>query len=376
MKISSTTAKEIVKQISEVLEQKINIMDTNGIIIASSTAEREGSIHGGAKKIIRENLNQLIVENDSQYEGSQNGVNLPIVFQGEIVGIIGITGKVQEVLKFGQIIKRMTEILLLDERLKEKEIMEQKVRDRFFEEWIVGGYETKNTVEFYQMAEALAVKTDLPKRIVVFQMQFEGKAEDRVQTEVSRYIRRVVKEQFEGNAFRTATKIVCVLNQPVGENKLFKSLSDLQKQVKSLFGCRLFAGLDSKAQVLHLSESYRRAVKALEMSVRHNEDLTCYDELDIEFIFGNIPREVFEQYIHKLFGDQDIEKIQKHLDFARAYLDADGSLTVLSEKLFLHKNTVKYKIKRLEEVTGIDIRTTKGIYIFTLALKLWDNLPS
>ncbi len=72
MKISSTTAKEIVKQISEVLEQKINIMDTNGIIIASSTAEREGSIHGGAKKIIRENLNQLIFENDSQYEGSQN----------------------------------------------------------------------------------------------------------------------------------------------------------------------------------------------------------------------------------------------------------------------------------------------------------------
>ena len=41
MKISSATAKEIVNQISEVLGQKINIMDTDGVIIASSTAERE-----------------------------------------------------------------------------------------------------------------------------------------------------------------------------------------------------------------------------------------------------------------------------------------------------------------------------------------------
>lgn len=373
MKISSATAKEIVNQISEVMEQKINIMDTDGVIIASTTAERVGSIHGGAKRIIKENLTQLIVENDLQYEGSQNGVNLPIVSQGEIVGIIGITGKVEDVLKYGQVIKRMTEILLLDRRIKEQEIIEQKARDRFFDEWILGGYEMKSPAEFYRMAENLAVDVHTPKRIVVLQMQSEKEIEDRIQTEISRYIRRAVQEQFAGNVFRTATKIVLVLDEPK-QDVLRNSIRGIQKQISTLYGCRLIAGLDDKAEILHLHDSFKRAVKAMEVSAKRNADLTYYDELDIDFVFGNVPKEVCEHYIHKLFGDQKIEVIRRCLDFAQMYLSTNGSLVKMSERLFIHKNTVKYKIKKLEEITGVDIRTAEGIYKFMLALKLWENI--
>ena len=80
------------------------------------------------------------------------------------------------------------------------------------------------------------------------------------------------------------------------------------------------------------------------------------------------------QYIRRLFGDIELEEIQKYLDFAKIYLEANGSLVVMSEQLFLHKNTVKYKIKKLEQITGIDIRTSNGIYTYTLALKLWENV--
>lgn len=373
MKISSATAKEIVNQISEVLGQKINIMDTDGVIIASSTAEREGSIHGGAKKIIEENLKQLIVENDLQYEGSQNGVNLPIIFQREIIGIIGITGKVEDVLKYGQIIKKMTEILLLDGRIKEQEIIEQKARDRFFDEWILCGYESKNPQEFYRMAEAFAVDVSKPKRIAVLQILSENKVEDRIQTEISRYIRKAVHEHFGGNVFRTATKIVCVLDE-MDEEFLISGLREILYQIRNLFNCRLVAGIDSEAEVLHLYDNFRKAVKALELSIKRDSEVTCYDELDINFVLGNVPKEVCMQYIRRLFGDIELEEIQKYLDFAKIYLEANGSLVVMSEQLFLHKNTVKYKIKKLEQITGIDIRTSNGIYTYTLALKLWENV--
>ncbi len=372
MKISPATAKEIVNQISEVLDQKVNIIDTDGVIIASSTAEREGSIHGGAKKIIEENLNELIVENDLQYEGSQNGVNLPIVFQREIVGIIGITGKVEDVLKYGQIIKKMTEILLLDSRIKEQEIIEQKSRERFFDEWILGEYETKNPTEFYRTAETLAVDVEKPKRIVVLQIQADKLIEDRVQTEISGYIRRAMKERFNGNVFRTATKIVCILEEQKKET-LFRGVQELIAEIQAMFGYQFVAGIDSGAGTLHLNENFKKAVKAVELSTKRGVDVTCYDELDIEFVLGTVSKEVCQQYIYRLFGNLEVEEIQKYLDFAGVYLEEDGSLVGISQRLFLHKNTVKYKIKKLEEVTGVDIRTSNGIYTFTLAMKLWEN---
>ena len=373
MKISVATAKEIVKQISEILDQKINIIDTDGVIIASSTKEREGSIHGGAKKLLEENLNQLIVEDDLQYEGSKNGVNLPIMFQGELAGIIGITGKVEDVLKYGQIIKRMTEILLLDARIKEQDIIEQKARDRFLDEWILGGYEAKSPGEFYRMAEALSVDVQNPGRIVILQLFEEHTVEDRVQTEISRYVRRTIREQLAGNVFRTATRMVCVIGD-VPDEKLESVVRGIIDEVKSLFHCRLIAGADSGSNVLHLRENFKKAEKALELSVKRDVDITCYDELDIDFLLGNIPKEASLQYIQKLFGERTEEEIQTCLEFVKLYLEADGSLVRLSEEMFLHKNTVKYKIKKLEEMTGVDIRTTKGTYLFTLALKLWENI--
>ena len=263
--------------------------------------------------------------------------------------------------------------MLLDGRIKEQEIIEQKARDRFFDEWILGGYESKNPQEFYRMAEAFAVDVSKPKRIAVLQILSENKVEDRIQTEISRYIRKAVHEHFGGNVFRTATKIVCVLDE-MDEEFLISGLREILYQIRNLFNCRLVAGIDSEAEVLHLYDNFRKAVKALELSIKRDSEVTCYDELDINFVLGNVPKEVCMQYIRRLFGDIELEEIQKYLDFAKIYLEANGSLVVMSEQLFLHKNTVKYKIKKLEQITGIDIRTSNGIYTYTLALKLWENV--
>lgn len=47
MKISRTTAMRIVSELSDIIQQKINMMDGNGIIIASTDEARVGTYHGG-----------------------------------------------------------------------------------------------------------------------------------------------------------------------------------------------------------------------------------------------------------------------------------------------------------------------------------------
>lgn len=291
MTIETLTAREIVTQLAETIGQNINIMNTEGVIIASSDPEREGQLHDGARKLIAEQLPLLVVEDDVQYAGAKNGVNLPIMFENELVGTIGITGKVSEVLKYGQIIKRMTEILLLDSRIRERTVIEQKARDRFYDEWILGELEMKNEAEFRRMAEALAIDVSGTVRIAVLSVDFERQPEDDTYTLISRYIRQLLRSRLSGSAFRTATKMICILKEE---------------------------------KVEMLLPTFQRAAQELE--------------------------------------------------FARIYLEENGSLIAIGERLFLHKNTVKYRIARLNEQTGVDIRTCRGAYIFTLALKFWNRL--
>ena len=236
MTIEPSTAREIVTQLAETIGQNINIMNTDGIIIASSDPAREGQLHSGARKLIREQLPLLVVEDNTQYEGARNGVNLPIVFENELVGTIGITGRVSEVLKYGQIIKRMTEILLLDSRIREKTVIEQKARDRFFDEWILNELEVRNETEFQRMADALSIDVNNPVRIAVLSMKFDNVPDDDIYTVISRLIRQTLKSRLSGNAFRTATKMICIIDDTKKEN-ILPTFRQITSELKETYGC-------------------------------------------------------------------------------------------------------------------------------------------
>lgn len=372
MTIETLTARKIVTQLAETIGQNINIMNTEGVIIASSDPEREGQLHDGARKLIAEQLPLLVVEDDVQYAGAKNGVNLPIMFENELVGTIGITGKVSEVLKYGQIIKRMTEILLLDSRIRERTVIEQKARDRFYDEWILGELEMKNEAEFRRMAEALAIDVSGTVRIAVLSVDFERQPEDDTYTLISRYIRQLLRSRLSGSAFRTATKMICIIK----EEKVEILLPTFQRAAQELtekYGCTIHMGVADTPASFHLHENYERALAALEIATRRGELLTWYDEFDFDFVIQDIPKKTCRRYLTRLFGTID-DTAAKELEFARIYLEENGSLIAIGERLFLHKNTVKYRIARLNEQTGVDIRTCRGAYIFTLALKFWNRL--
>lgn len=369
MEISQATASEIAKQLFETIGHKINIMNTQGVIIASSDLSRIGKIHGGAKKILDESLPYLIVEDDTQFEGSRNGVNLPIVFENEVVGVIGITGPVDQVFQYGKIIKRMTEILLLDSKTKEQLVIEQKARDRFFDEWILGKLEERNPLEFERMAASLSVNIKRPVRIAVLSLVSDYALSDNELTNISRDIRRFISTKLNGNAFRTATKLVCILDCH-DNSYINKSLLELLSTIKRNYSCDCVAGIDHQKSVLHLNNNYSLALKAMEIAKKRGVPVLFYDPFDLEFMIEGLTRETKDRFIFSLFPNLPKEEIEGHLDFAKIYLEENGSLIAISNRLFLHKNTIKYKINKLTEITGVDIRTSRGIYLFTLATNM------
>lgn len=371
MRISKETAFQIVKQLSDTIGQNINIMDTSGLIIASSNPERVGMLHGGAVKLLNEHLNFLIIEDDSQFEGSRSGINLPIEFNQEVIGTIGITGPVEEVTKYGQIIKKMTEILLLEQKAQSQRVIEEKALERFLDEWVMGEMEKKSEADFRRIAASFAIDPEAPVRIVTISWTREEYLSDEIQTEISRYTRTVLRHELSGVAFRTAMQLVCIIPAK-NEGKIYRVVSDILAYIKNVFKCTCHSGTDEKSASFSLHKNYSEALRALEVAKEKNIPIVCYDPLDLEFVLGNVTLEARKAYLSKLFKAAPEPQVKAFLEFARAYLEENGSLDALSGRLFIHKNTVKYKIQKLTLATGVDIRTCDGAFKFTLAVRLYQ----
>lgn len=116
MHISKNSATQIVEEISKLVKQNINLMDETGHIIASRDKSRIGDFHYGAYKIISENLEEYYIDEDDLSKGIKKGINLPLELDGGIVGVIGMTGGYEEVITSGKLLKKMTEILLMESR--------------------------------------------------------------------------------------------------------------------------------------------------------------------------------------------------------------------------------------------------------------------
>jgi len=106
-------SRKIIPTIESMIDEQIIICDVNGIIIASTDSSRIGNFHEGAKRVI-ENKKQLIITKDlvEKLEGVKTGINLPLIFNRSVIGVIGITGEIEKVKPFGEIVRKMTELLI------------------------------------------------------------------------------------------------------------------------------------------------------------------------------------------------------------------------------------------------------------------------
>ncbi|MEI0495471.1 sugar diacid recognition domain-containing protein [Brachyspira intermedia] len=128
MYIDNEMAQRLLDKIMKVIDYEINIniMNEYGEIIASGDKGRIGKINLGALEAIKNarSMNNFnFIDNDK--ESSRPGINMPLVFNNEIIGIVGVTGDPDEIKLISNIIKMTTEMLIEREIDIDKKILKQ-----------------------------------------------------------------------------------------------------------------------------------------------------------------------------------------------------------------------------------------------------------
>lgn len=123
--LTTEQANLIVKKLMADIPYNINIMNEHGYIIASGKNHRIGERHRGAERAIKQ---KAMVEIFKDTSLEKRGTNEPIILNGELLGVVGISGDPAEVRPFTKLVKSI--VLLLIEELNEFSKKEKKKQQR------------------------------------------------------------------------------------------------------------------------------------------------------------------------------------------------------------------------------------------------------
>ena len=173
MKISVDIARTIVREISNTIHQNVNLMDDSGCIIASTNPARTGTFHVGAQKIIEEQLEYLTINTDEEYEGAKLGINMPIYFGGEIVGVLGISGEWNQIKPYIDLIRKTSETLLMNFYLQKREDEIQKEQNQYMYDLLSGNVEPLPK-DFISMGKLIGIDLSVARRCVCISLKWDS----------------------------------------------------------------------------------------------------------------------------------------------------------------------------------------------------------
>lgn len=375
MHVSRQDAMRIVKEMSGIIERPVNMMDEKGTIIASTNPKRIGQFHEGASRIIQNKLDRMTVENDREYAGAREGVNFPILFQNEIVGVVGVTGPQAEVAKYGEIIKKMTEILLLDVSMREQKLLDENNRNRFLEQWIFAEHSAEREPEFAERGKSVGIDIRLPRRVGIFSPSDGPNGESREQME--RIVKKLLRPEKENLFFRSGAELVCLIPWK-SDHEMRRLAGNLLQTVKEELGVSLCAGIDcAGGKGFSAYHSYHRAKKALQAALFQRSTSVCfYDEVTVGIFLDEISETGKREYVQRIFKGCAEDEISSWAHLLEAFFRENDSITRTAEELFIHKNTLQYRLKKLSEETGLDARKMPDAALFYLAVLFYRNLDS
>jgi len=117
-------------------------------------------------------------------------------------------------------------------------------------------------------------------------------------------------------------------------------------------------GLSSVFQrVDHAHASRREARLACAVVTPHTHDIATYDQRPLAVLLASTPDSA-DEFARRVLGpvlDLPGEDGAVLLRTARVWLDAAGSSSIAADRMFLHRNTVRYRTRRLQELTGRDL---------------------
>ena len=243
---------------------------------------------------------------------------------------------------------------------------EKSDKNVFMQNLLLGSY---SEVDAFNRAKKLHIDTEV--RRVVFIVETNR---DKDGNELEK-IRGIFGTKTKDFVTAVDEKNIIVVKE-VGENEGYEELNKIAESMVNLFR----ADADSDVHVAYgtivgeikeVSRSYKEARMALDVGkiFFEEKDVIAYSTLGIGRLIYQLPIPLCKMFIKEIFDNKSPDDFDEEtLTTINKFFENSLNVSETSRQLYIHRNTLVYRLDKLQKYTGLDLRVFEDAITFKIAL--------
>lgn len=338
-------AQNIVDRAMAILPYNVNVMDKQGLILGSGESSRINTRHEGAQLVL---ANNRVVEIDEQtaqnLKGVQAGINLPLMHNQRLIGVLGITGEPQKLRTYAELVRMTAEMLVAQSHIQ----IEQHWRKQRIEDVMAMLLsEAGSAPRLVDEARQLGLKPQLVRTPVLIKLDIELTSSVLTDWLTSRY-----PDSWCLRLSSSSLLWCCPSNLILSPEKTVEKIESQGWKVAFVaYGIRadnlesLRLGYRSVTELLAYAESVMPQQKLLSLS-RYRLPA---------FLWAHRENGLLDAILLPLLEIQAKDSGGQLIRTLRAWCLHHGQAQPCADALGIHRNSLRYRLERISEISGKDM---------------------
>ena len=348
----------VIYQMKDAFDRVIGVVDENGVIISCSDLSKMGDIKQGLREAMTYSSELITLDGYTyRYMGAGQKSEYIVFVEGQ-----------------DKMAEKMSKLLA---------VSLGNIKNLYDEKYDKGSF-IKNIVldnilpsDIYIKAKELHFNTEDPR--IVFLIKFFGKTD-------------MMPFEMLQNMFPDKSKdyVISVGEQDivlVKELKPGTDIKDIEKMATNIadtlsteFYTKVAIGISTIVDNLKdLAKAYQEAQVALEVGkvFETEKNIVSYENLGIGRLIYQLPTTLCEMFLQEVFKKGNLESLDREtLMTIQCFFENNLNVSETSRKLFVHRNTLVYRLEKIRKITGLDLREFEHAITFKVALMVNKYLNS
>lgn len=356
-------AQDIVNRAMAILPCNVNVMDSQGLILGSGEIERIDTRHEGAQLVL---ANQRVVEIDEYsalcLKGVQPGINVPLMHDEQLIGVLGLSGDPSTLRTYAELL-RMTAEMLVSQRHRE---VDRRWRQQRIDDLLALLLSTtENSTRLIDEAHQLGLKPHLTRTPILIEL-------------ISEHATVAVSEWLQGRvpdswclSFSSHSVLWCYPSQSIIDSSKYLQKMESQGWTAERMAIGVPAhGVERLRRGcirLVTLAAYGRAVlegEKILMLTRYRLPVMLWahreDDANVELLA------IVEKVREKDSSGQLMQTL-------RSWCKHNGQIQNCADALGLHRNSLRYRMDRIAEITGMDLTKLDDVISLYLGMQLMPD---
>ena len=348
----------ILHQMKDSLESTVGVLDNSGTVIASNDPALIGQMRQGIREELSYAADTLVVDGYTyRFAGSGTRNDIVVFVEGEdrhathVAGLLAVS--------FSNI----------------RNLHEEKYDKASFIKNII----LDNVLPSDIFVKSKELHFDGDERRVVYLVRFAGRP-DLLPYEILLGMFPDREHCFVLNISETEAVLVKTVEEKDDLEEIEGLAHTIANVISSEFYAKVSVGISTVAKTLKdLAKAYKEARVALEVSKVFDTErnIISYDNLGIGRLVYQLPTTLCDIFLQEVFKSGSLETLDREtLMTVQSFFENNLNVSETSRKLFVHRNTLVYRLEKIRKMTGLDLREFEHAITFKVALMVKKYLAS